>query len=58
MSSDHLEKQYTKGQDGAPLSRQITVTLNPEEYERLFFQPSPPRGDLAKRLGMLFSRKS
>lgn len=36
----------------APLSRQVTVTLAPEDYERLFFQPSPARGDLAKRLGI------
>jgi len=36
--------------DGAPLSRQVTVQLSPEQYERLFFQPSAPRrGDLAKR---------
>jgi len=38
--------------NGASLSRQITVALTPEQYERLFFQPSaPPRGDLAKRFG-------
>ena len=37
--------------NGAPLSRQMTVALTPEQYERLFFQPSAPRGDLAKRLG-------
>lgn len=36
---------------GAPLSRQVTVTMSPEQYERLFFQPQAPRGDLAKRLG-------
>jgi len=36
--------------NGAPLSRQVTVALSPEQYERLFFQPSAPRrGDLAKR---------
>ncbi|KAJ9630784.1 hypothetical protein H2203_001309 [Taxawa tesnikishii (nom. ined.)] len=38
------------GGGGAPLSRQLTVQLTPEQYERLFFQPSAPsRGDLAKR---------
>jgi hypothetical protein len=38
---------------GAELSRQVTVALSPEQYERLFFQPSAPRrGDLAKRFGM------
>ena len=37
---------------GSPLSRQVTVALSPEQYERLFFQPSAPRrGDLAKRFG-------
>jgi hypothetical protein len=39
--------------NGSPLSRQVTVALSPEQYERLFFQPSAPRrGDLAKRFGM------
>jgi hypothetical protein len=42
------------GGNGSPLSRQVTVALSPEQYERLFFQPSAPRrGDLAKRFGML-----
>jgi len=36
--------------NGAPLGRQITVTMSPDQYERLFFQPSAPRGDLSKRL--------
>jgi succinate-acetate transporter protein len=36
--------------NGSELSRQVTVALSPEQYERLFFQPSAPRrGDLAKR---------
>ncbi|KAF2127851.1 hypothetical protein P153DRAFT_387579 [Dothidotthia symphoricarpi CBS 119687] len=36
--------------NGAELSRQVTVQLSSEQYERLFFQPSAPsRGDLAKR---------
>jgi stress response protein SCP2 len=38
--------------DGNALSRQVTVALSPEQYERLFFQPSAPRrGDFAKRFG-------
>jgi len=38
--------------NGATLERQVTLTLTPEQYERLFFQPSAPaRGDLAKRFG-------
>jgi len=36
---------------GEPLSRQMTVAITPEQYERLFFQPTPAKGDLAKRLG-------
>jgi hypothetical protein len=41
------------GGNGTELSRQVTVALSPEQYERLFFQPSAPRrGDLAKRFGM------
>lgn len=40
------------GGDGAPLSRQVTVTMSPEQYERMFFQPSKPlKGDFAKRFG-------
>jgi hypothetical protein len=34
------------------LERQITLQLNSEQYERLFFQPTQAKGDLAKRLGM------
>lgn len=38
--------------NGSALSRQVTVALTPEQYERLFFQPNAPRrGDLAKRFG-------
>ncbi|KAM3086904.1 hypothetical protein ACMFMG_001024 [Clarireedia jacksonii] len=33
------------------LSRQITLQLNADQYERLFFQPTSAKGDLAKRLG-------
>ncbi|KAK5939699.1 hypothetical protein PMZ80_008079 [Knufia obscura] len=33
------------------LTRQMTVALTPEQYERLFFQPTAAKGDLAKRLG-------
>lgn len=39
------------GYNGASLSRQVTVTLDPADYERLFFQPSQAKGDLAKMLG-------
>ena len=44
--------------NGAPLGRQVTVTMSPDQYERLFFQPSAPaRGDLAKRFGKILSGK-
>jgi len=33
------------------LSRQITLNLSSDQYERLFFQPTAAKGDLAKRLG-------
>lgn len=57
MASQHLEREETpervaKESNGGNLSRQVTVQLNPEDYERLFFQPNPARGDLSKRLGM------
>ena len=38
--------------NGNPLSRQVTVNMSQEQYERLFFSPTgPSRGDFAKRLG-------
>jgi uncharacterized protein len=50
---DHgVTEHHDDSSNGAPLSRQVTVTLTPDQYERLFFQPSPPRrGDYAKRFG-------
>jgi len=46
----HANPEYNGRGDGSPLSRQMTVALSPEQYERLFFQPNAPaRGDLAKR---------
>ncbi|RMZ04915.1 hypothetical protein D0860_06163 [Hortaea werneckii] len=48
-SMPRLNATHTNA-EGAPLSRQVTVTMSNEQYERLFFQPSAPRkGDLAKR---------
>jgi len=40
--------------DSNDLARQttsVTMQLNPEQYERLFFQPEGAKGDLSKRLG-------
>ena len=41
--------------DTMDLNRQattVTMQLSPDQYERLFFQPEKPKGDLAQRLGM------
>ena len=45
---------YEQAGNGNDLSRQVTLQLTPEQYERLFFSPTPARGEtqLAKRLGM------
>lgn len=52
--ADAYEPTKMNGQvsnDGASLGRSVTMQLSPEQYERLFFQSSAPKGDLAKRLG-------
>ncbi|KAH0336386.1 hypothetical protein KCU81_g8611, partial [Aureobasidium melanogenum] len=59
MSTEKIDHTMTEDHSsgngaplGAPLSRQMTVALTPEQYERLFFQPEGPRrGDLSKRFG-------
>ena len=48
-ANEHIEKSAAG--NGNPLSRQMTVQMSPEQYERVFFQPTPARGDLARRLG-------
>jgi len=49
---DHTMSEDHASGNGAPLSRQMTVALTPEQYERLFFQPEGPRrGDFSKRFG-------
>ncbi len=40
----------TNGQHNE-LTRQVTLQLSAEQYERLFFQPNAAKGDLARRLG-------
>lgn len=54
MSTEKIEhtmtNEYANSGNGSPLTRQMTVALTPEQYERLFFQPEGPRrGDLSKR---------
>jgi len=52
MSSNASENFHDKAIHGrSELTRQMTLQLSPDQYERLFFQPSAPKGDLAKRLG-------
>jgi hypothetical protein len=49
---DHKMEIDHSTSNSAPLSRQVTVTMSSDQYERLFFQPSPAlRGDYAKRFG-------
>jgi succinate-acetate transporter protein len=43
-----LEKPYSGHNE---LTRTMTLALSPDQYERLFFQPSAAKGDLSKRLG-------
>ena len=51
MENQKMERVETLNSNGHPLSRQVTVSMSPEQYERLFFQPAGVKGDLAKRLG-------
>jgi hypothetical protein len=52
-SSDaNMEKPNNQHVD---LSSQMTLSQSPDQYERLFFQPTAAKGDLAKRLGMSLS---
>ena len=47
---DHKMEFVDNHSNGEALSRQVTVTMSPDQYERLFFSPSgPARGDYAKR---------
>jgi hypothetical protein len=49
MASDKLGPM-----DSNDLNRQtttLTMQLNADQYERLFFQPEKAKGDLAKRFG-------
>lgn len=42
--------------NGSPLGKQVTVSMSPEQYERMFLQPAAPKGDLRKRLGKSLSK--
>ncbi|KAL9076671.1 MAG: hypothetical protein Q9157_003588 [Trypethelium eluteriae] len=48
---EHEKLETTTSSENGTLQRQVTVQMSPEQYEKLFFQPTPARGDLAKRLG-------
>jgi uncharacterized protein len=45
----HHDKELNDSDNS--LTRNMTLQLSPEQYERLFFQPTSAKGDLAKRLG-------
>ncbi|KAA8576426.1 hypothetical protein EYC84_006551 [Monilinia fructicola] len=48
----HHEKPYTQHINSGPdVSRQITLQLNADQCERLFFQPTSAKGDFTKHLG-------
>jgi hypothetical protein len=51
MSSDDVSSEKPTNAQHNELTRQITLQLSADQYERLFFQPNAARGDLAKRLG-------
>ncbi|KAL9094447.1 MAG: hypothetical protein Q9165_003297 [Trypethelium subeluteriae] len=48
---EHEKLETTSSGENGTLHRQVTVQMSPEQYEKLFFQPTPARGDLARRLG-------
>ncbi|KAI9727462.1 MAG: hypothetical protein M1828_006404 [Chrysothrix sp. TS-e1954] len=48
-NGDNIHRVETA--NGDPLTKTMTMSLSNEQYERLFFQPSAPRGDLRTRLG-------
>lgn len=52
LDNSHINRVDTLESNGHPLSKQVTLSLSPEQYERLFLQPSAPKGDLRKRLGL------
>ncbi|KAK5018826.1 hypothetical protein LTR60_001335 [Cryomyces antarcticus] len=52
MANGHGIEKLDDNSSAADLSRQVTVQMSPEQYERLFFQPTPAKGDLAKRLAL------
>jgi hypothetical protein len=54
MSSSNLSDKVAQNPASNHLERQVTLQLNSEQYERLFFQPTQAKGDLAKRLGTSF----
>lgn len=50
-SNSEINEKPNQGFENNALSRQYTVQLSSEQYERLFFQPTAAKGDLSKRLG-------
>ena len=48
---EHEKLEHSTSGENGTLTRQVTIQMSPEQYEQLFFQPTPARGDLSKRLG-------
>jgi len=49
--SDDVSNDKFVNNGSTELSRQVTLQLSHEQYERLFFQPSAAKGDFAKIFG-------
>jgi hypothetical protein len=48
------DSEKTTSMETMDLNRQattVTMQLSADQYERLFFQPEKPKGDLSRRLG-------
>lgn len=51
-STKRFEHEMKMEENGSPLSRQVTVSMSPEQYERHFFTPvSTQRNEIIKRFG-------
>ena len=54
-SPNHSHIQHAQGPDGAfPPTVQPAITLTPEQYERLFFQPQAGRDEKSREFGRRF----
>jgi hypothetical protein len=54
-SGEKMSSMDTLGLNRQPTT--VTMQLSPDQYERLFFQPEKPKGDLAQRLGTYLDQR-